>query len=284
MQCTDAQQKVNEYFESSSEYWKNIYFDNTLLPTFYQDRHNATLSWISQLRLPSDARILEAGCGAGLLTIALARDGYRVDTLDSTATMLQMTRKEAQNQGVQDRVRLHAADVHALAFAPGMFDLVIAIGVIPWLHSERAALAEMHRVLKPGGYLIVTADNNARLNRILDPLLSPALTPLRAAAKCVLRLCGAWSPDPGFQPKRHYPHEVRRLIRSCNFREIDSCTIGFGPFTLFRKNLLTDASGVAAHRRLQALAQKGVRPLCRMGSHYMVLARAVPYRNDQRCP
>ena len=74
---------------------------------------------------------------------------------------------------MQDRVRIHAADVHALPFQAHTFDLVVAIGVIPWLHSERVALQEMQRVLKPGGYLLVTADNNARLNRILDPRSSP---------------------------------------------------------------------------------------------------------------
>ena len=54
------------------------------------------------------ARILEVGCGAGLITVALAQNGYTVDALDSTTAMLQMTRNDAAHQGVEDRVRLHA--------------------------------------------------------------------------------------------------------------------------------------------------------------------------------
>jgi len=192
--------------------------------------------------------------------------------MDFTPAMLQLTRKDAVDHGVQDRITLHVSDVHALPFDTRTFDLVIAIGVIPWLHSERAALNEMCRVLKPGGYLLVTADNNARLNRILEPLSCPLLTPLRAAAKRLLRLCGAWSPASGFQPKRHYPREVQRLLRSCNFRKMESCSIGFGPFTLFGRKLFTDAVGVAMHRRLQTLAAKGWPPLSWTGSHYLVLA------------
>src|SRR5262249_41497503 len=261
----------------SSEYWKGIYFDDTLLPTIYQDRHHATLSRIERLGLDANARILEAGGGSGLISITLAHDGHTVDALDPTTAMLEMTRADALKHGVPDRVRLHMADVHNLPFASQTFDLVIAVGVIPWLHSERAALREMRRALKPGGYLLITTDNNARLNRILDPLSSPVFAPLRAGAKSLLRLCGAWSPDSGFQPKRHYPHEVRELLRSCDFEEIESCSIGFGPFTVFGKELLTDAAAVAVHRRLQSLARRGMPPLSWTGSHYLPLAPAIPY-------
>jgi len=275
-QCADVQLKVNEYFESSSGYWKEIYFDNRLLPTIYQDRHNVTLGWIRELSLPAHARILEAGCGAGLLTVALARNGQTVDAMDSTAAMLRTARKEAADNGVQDQVRFHVGDVHKLPFYAQTFDLIVALGVIPWLHSEHAALHEMHRVLKAGGYWLATADNNARLNRILDPLSCPVFKPLRAAAKRLLEWCGAWSPDPGFQPKRHYPHEVHRLIRSCNFRRLKSCTVGFGPFTFFGKELLSDPAGVALHRRLQSLAAgRGLPPFVWTGSHYLMLATKV---------
>src|SRR5262249_8004096 len=153
----------------------------------YRDRHDTALGWIQNLGLHPRARILEAGCGAGLITSALARDGYTVDALDSTMAMLQMTQHAAAHHRVRDRVRIHAADVHAPPCQARRFDLVIGIGVIPWLHSECLALQEMERVLKAGGYLLVTADNNARLNRILDPLSSPLSAPLRLLAKRLLR-------------------------------------------------------------------------------------------------
>src|SRR5678815_3367273 len=159
-----SQQHVSDYFESTAAYWKTLYSDDGLLSTIYQDRHNAALGWIQDLNLAPSARILEVGCGAGLVTSALARNGYTVDALDSTMAMLQMTRNHGVRDSVQDRIRTYSADVHALPFQAQTFDLVIAIGVIPWLHSERMALREMRRVLKGDGYLLVTADNNARLN------------------------------------------------------------------------------------------------------------------------
>jgi ubiquinone/menaquinone biosynthesis C-methylase UbiE len=270
------QQSVDGYFESTAAYWKDVYSGNSLLPTIYQDRRNTALGWIRELGLRPNARILEVGCGAGLTTIALARNGYRVDALDSTTAMLQMARRDAVEHGVQDRIRLLRGDVHALPFEPRTFDLVIAIGVIPWLHSEHVALQEMQRILKPGGFLLVTADNDVRLNRVVDPLSSPLFSPLRMAAKGLLRRCGLKSPNSKFLPKRHYPSEIDRLIGECNFTSLKSCTVGFGPFTLFGKTLLTDWIGVGLHRRLQALASKArFSPLRWTGSHYLVLATKV---------
>jgi ubiquinone/menaquinone biosynthesis C-methylase UbiE len=270
-----SQQHVTDYFESTAASWKTVYSDQRLLPAIYRDRHNTALGWIEHLALHPSARILEVGCGAGLMTSALARNGHTVDALDSTMAMLRMTRNEAADRGVQGRIRVHSADVHALPFQGRTFDLVIAIGVIPWLHSERLALREMQRVLKPGGYLLVTADNNARLNRILDPLSSPLLVPLRLVAKRFLLRCGFWSPSSAFQPKRHYPREFNRVIRDCGFTRVKSAAVGFGPFTFLGKALFTDAIGMRLHRRLQTLAsRRGLLPLRWMGSHYLVLCHA----------
>jgi ubiquinone/menaquinone biosynthesis C-methylase UbiE len=274
MQPASASQRhVSDYFESTAAYWTTIYSDDRLLSTIYQDRHNTALGWIEDLNLVPSARILEVGCGAGLVTSALARNGYTVDALDSTMAMLQMTRNHGARHAVQNRIRTYSADVHALPFQPQTFDLVIAIGVIPWLHSEHMALREMRRVLKDDGYLLVTADNNARLNRILDPLSSPVSAPFRLVAKRVLRLCGLWSPKSGFQPKRHYPREFGRSIGDCGFEQVKSRTVGFGPFTFLGKAILTDALGIRLHRWLQAVAsRRGSFPLCWTGAHYLVLA------------
>jgi ubiquinone/menaquinone biosynthesis C-methylase UbiE len=273
MQSASAsQQHVTDYFESTAAYWKTVYSGQRLLSTIYRERHNTALAWIQHLDLHPSARILEVGCGAGLMTSALARCGYIVEALDPTMAMLRMIRNDGADQSVQGRIRVHSADVHALPFQAGTFELVIAIGVIPWLHSERLALQEMQRVLKPGGYLLVTADNNARLNRILDPLSSPLLAPLRLAAKLFLRLCGLWRPKSAFQPKRHYPGEFNRFIRDCGFTCVKSGTVGFGPFTFLGKALVTDAIGVRLHQRLQTLASRRG-PLRWTGSHYLLLCR-----------
>jgi ubiquinone/menaquinone biosynthesis C-methylase UbiE len=272
----NLQQEVNEYFESSSEYWNNIYCEQELLPRIYQDRHHTALAWIRKLGLRKDARILEVGCGAGRTSVALAKDGYTVDAMDSTMTMLQITSRSARYERVEDRIRLHLADVHALPFESRTFDLVIAIGVIPWLHSERTAFEEMQRVLKHRGYLLLTADNEARLIRTLDPASCPMFAPFRKIAKRVMQRFGRWSPKSGFQAKRHDRNDVYRLMNRSGFQELQSCTVGFGPFTFFGKSLLTNSTGIGLHQRLQTFASRHAwSPLRWKGSHYLVLATKI---------
>jgi ubiquinone/menaquinone biosynthesis C-methylase UbiE len=274
MQSTNPQQGVINYFESSATYWKSVYASGQLTSAIYRARHNTALRWVRKIGLPVGARVLDIGCGAGLVTVALSRQGHSVDAMDAASAMLEMTRTHAVRHRVGDRVRLHLGDVHSLNFAANTFDIVIALGVLPWLHSEEVALHEMNRVLKPGGYLLVTADNNARLNRMFDPLSCPVFKPLRATAKHFLELCGAWTPPSGFQSKRHYPRELNRLIASCGFETLKSCTLGFGPFTVFGKKLFEESTSIQLHRSLQmASTRLGLYPLRWTGSHYVVLAR-----------
>jgi ubiquinone/menaquinone biosynthesis C-methylase UbiE len=265
------QQQVNAYFQSSSDYWKRIYETRTLMPLIYQTRHAAVVNWIVELGLPISSRILEIGCGAGVLTAQLARLGYSVEAVDAAPAMVELTLQNAIDSGLADRVQASLADVHELPFQEERFDLVIAIGVIPWLHDEDLALLEMQRVLKPGGHLIVTADNDWRLNRILDPLSSPVSRPARSILKFILRRAGLRTEPREFQPKRHTPSEINHLLEVSGFRKVNSKCVGFGPFTFFRRHVFPEKLGTAVHIRLQSLADDGVPPFHMTGLHYLAL-------------
>lgn len=145
------QERVDSYFEEVAPYWEEIYDARGLFPLIYQRRHATALSWIGGLRLPSASRVLEIGCGAGLLSMALARAGYSVTAIDPAPAMLTLTRRNAARVGLASRLRVMGGDAHALPFASERFHLIVALGVIPWLHSESAAVREMARVLTPGG-------------------------------------------------------------------------------------------------------------------------------------
>ena len=268
------QDQVNGYFESAASYWRDIYFDTRLQPTIYRDRQNIAFRWIRKLRLPLSSRILEIGCGAGFLSVALARKGYWVDAMDSTPAMVELTRTHALRSRVARRISICEGDVHALSMPSNEYDIVIALGVIPWLHSEQLALEEMKRILKPGGFLFITADNEVRLNRVLDPRSTPLLKPIRQTAKYIVQtFVGPSNVSTQFEPKRHYPSEIDRMIRKIGFSKVRSAAIGFGPFTFFGKPLLSDDAGVWLHRRLQRLSLHGVAGIRSAGSHYMVIAR-----------
>ncbi|WP_422804742.1 class I SAM-dependent methyltransferase [Streptomyces noursei] len=100
-------------------------------------------------------RILDAGCGSGPLSAALRDRGAIVTGFDSSTKMLELARKR-----LGDDAALHLADLGSpLPFPDAAFDDVVASLVLHYLEDWTAPLAELRRVLTPGGRLIVSVDH-----------------------------------------------------------------------------------------------------------------------------
>ena len=101
-------------------------------------------------------RILDVGCGTGGETRALApRLGAagRLVGVDRSATMIAVARERAA--GLDLPVEYRVADAHRLPFADGAFDACYATSVLMLVDEPRQVLAEMARVIRPGGRLVV---------------------------------------------------------------------------------------------------------------------------------
>jgi len=100
-------------------------------------------------------RILDVGCGAGPVLVALRDRGAIVTGVDPSAKMLELAR-----QRLGDGTALEQADLrYPLPFPGGAFDDVIACLVLHYLRDWTAPLAELRRVLAPGGRLIVAVNH-----------------------------------------------------------------------------------------------------------------------------
>lgn len=100
-------------------------------------------------------RILDAGCGSGPLSAALSAKGAVVTGFDSSPAMLELAR-----QRLGESADLHLADLsRPLPFADDSFDDVVAALVLHYLEDWSAPLAELRRVLKPGGRLILSVNH-----------------------------------------------------------------------------------------------------------------------------
>src|SRR5215470_2431036 len=100
-------------------------------------------------------RILDAGCGSGPLFAALRDRGAIVTGFDKSAEMVELARRR-----LGDGADLQVADLGGpLPFPDGRFDDVIASLVLHYLEDWGPALAELRRVLKPGGRLLVSVEH-----------------------------------------------------------------------------------------------------------------------------
>jgi trans-aconitate methyltransferase len=90
--------------------------------------------------------ILDLGCGDGQLTERIAAGGARVAGADSSAEMV----RAARSRGVDAR----EASAEALPHTDASFDAVFSNAALHWVRDQDAMMAEVHRVLKPGGRFV----------------------------------------------------------------------------------------------------------------------------------
>ncbi|HET7420401.1 MAG TPA: class I SAM-dependent methyltransferase [Candidatus Dormibacteraeota bacterium] len=104
--------------------------------------------------LPAGARVLEVAPGPGYLAIEIARIGrFHVTGLDISRTFVQIAGDNARLTGLTVDFRL--GDVAHMPFEPESFDLVVCQAAFKNFTLPHTALAEMHRVLRPGGKAVI---------------------------------------------------------------------------------------------------------------------------------
>ena len=262
-----VQADVNAHFDSSASYWDGVYRGDSLQGAIYQRRQAAVLEYVDAAGLVPGSRALEIGCGAGHLTIELVERGLGVVAVDASQAMVESTAERAREAGLSDRVTVESADVHALPYGDGEFALVVAVGVIPWLHSPAAAVAEISRVLRPGGELVLTCDNRARVISFTDPRAILALSPLRDMLVARRARAGLAS------SRLHYPHTIDDLLTESSLQPLAGRTVGFGPLSFLGRPIFSEARAMRVDARLQGLADRDVPGVRSTGWHYIVRAR-----------
>ncbi len=113
-------------------------------------------------------RVLDVATGTGRVPLLLARQPWftgHVVGLDLTPAMLEQARLQVAKFGIADRVTLIEGDADTLPWPAEEFDLVVSLEALEFFPSSRRALAEMARVLRPDGTLVVSKypDGWARL-------------------------------------------------------------------------------------------------------------------------
>jgi 2-polyprenyl-3-methyl-5-hydroxy-6-metoxy-1,4-benzoquinol methylase len=142
-------------------------------------------------------RMLDVGCGSGELLVRMRALGWRAEGIDNDPAAVAVARGRA--------LKVHAGSLRERNFPAAAFDAVVMSHVIEHVHQPRELLAEVRRIVKPGGRVVIATPNAASLGHRM----------MRAA----------W---PFLDPPRHLqiftPPALEATVRAAGFDNVRLCT------------------------------------------------------------
>lgn len=211
-----------KHFQAKSGLYAERYFVKARGDVLHP-RHKAIVQLVSEMALPPASRILDLGCGPGLLSLDLARQGYRGVGLDAAPAMVQRCNLQAAAEGLSGLWHYQVGDVESLPFRDESFDAAICAGVIDYLPTDDNLLREAARVLKRGGRFVLSVTNRYGYTVSLSAILYriKKLPGARRLASLARRLAvggnyGAM--EFSFLPRKHRPGVARERLSQHGFR------------------------------------------------------------------
>lgn len=174
------------------------YVEQVALPLF-----GATLD---AARVTEGTRLLDAGCGAGLLSVLASFRGAQVTALDAAPGLLAIARQRLPGADVRE------GDLEELPCADASFDAVAAVNSVFYAADMGGAMRELVRVARPGGRVVVTAWGPPEKCEFLAAVM-PALGPLLPPPPP-----GATPPHPGALSQ---PGALAGLLEEAGLRVVE---------------------------------------------------------------
>lgn len=162
------------------------------------------------------ARVLDVGCGGGLLCEALTRAGAHVTGIDLAPGMIDVARLHAAEQGLDVTYEVVAADAVARRGTP--YDIVTCMEMLEHVPDPAQMTATLAQLVRPGGALFVST-----INRSLKSFLLAIV-----AAEYVLKLIPRGTHE---YERLIRPSELHRWARACGLSLRELAGIGFNPLT-----------------------------------------------------
>ncbi|MEQ8231992.1 MAG: class I SAM-dependent methyltransferase [Gammaproteobacteria bacterium] len=137
---------------TSAEFWDRVATKYSQQPIADTESYARKLAATQALMRP-DMTVLEFGCGTGSTALEHAPHVAHVDATDISAEMLAIGREKAARAGITN-VTFRQSGIEDFDVPDNSYDMVLALNLLHLLPDRPAALARIHRLLKPGGLFV----------------------------------------------------------------------------------------------------------------------------------
>jgi len=157
----ERKKKVRAYFDEIVAAYSRLYEDADRLACYPSGPARLDKALDLVTRFKSSGKVLDVGCGTGVLARELVERGYEVICMDIAPEMVDKAREmfEERLGTLPDEVSFAVGDVEDLKFDDASLDVVTALGVIEYLATDEAALGEIARTLRPDGIAVIAFPN-----------------------------------------------------------------------------------------------------------------------------
>ena len=124
------------------------------MEVYYKEFRQKLVQFFLTKYIKKDTKILDIGCQFGDISLPLAPDAKYIVGLDMSMRSIRIAKDYAGLQNI-DNASFVVAEVGALPFESNSFDVILFLEVIEHLSNAELSLSEIHRVLKPNGFLLI---------------------------------------------------------------------------------------------------------------------------------
>jgi ubiquinone/menaquinone biosynthesis C-methylase UbiE len=232
---------IEKYFDDvSQDYLSYKYL--TSERSFYSVRQKKIVELISTLDKSQYNKVLDAGCGPGIILKDILEQKYIGYGIDISQNMLKLAKNYLSKY---EHFLLSNTDIERLPFKDNAFDIIYSAGVIEYLNSDVKVLSEFKRLLRNNGVLIIPVTNRYSYNLIFDDIINYIrnnklifsffnFVNINILKRGIIK-------QKKFNIRKHSPKEFQQTLKKLDYEILDSLYFYFSPipypFNLFMKKL-----------------------------------------------
>lgn len=198
-------------FAGAKEY-AQLYEGSTPLALFFNERLRHVLDILAPLR---GGKLLELGCGPGILLDLLCGGQFQLFGLDCSPEMI----AEARSRTAGHAVNLTIGQIEQLPFPAASFDVILALGVLEYVEGLGAGLQEIARVAKPNALIVVSMLNKRSFYQMWERTMYSSWRSIR-------RLLSGRSGLPSPILWLHSPKSLMKMMKACQFEHFNDVHYG----------------------------------------------------------